>query len=96
MLNRRRNRKRSSKSQNGLVYRNVAMRCADARAPANNMNALRTIEGLLDYAILESAELGLPTVVCLLRMARLEVEIKTLREGKVSLPRGDKHLIRLL
>jgi hypothetical protein len=72
------------------------MRCADTRAPANKINALRTIEGLLDYAILESAELGLPTVVCLLRMARLEVETRALREGKTSLSHGDMHEIRLL
>jgi hypothetical protein len=50
------------------------MRCPDMREPADKINAFRTIEGLLDYAILESAELGLPTVVCLLRMARLEME----------------------
>jgi hypothetical protein len=79
-----------------VVYRNVAMRCADTRAPAVKMNALRTIEGLLDYAILESAELGLPTVVCLLRMARLEVETRTLQGEKTSLSRDDIHQIRLL
>jgi hypothetical protein len=36
-------------------------------------SSLKTIEFLLDYAILESAELSLPFVVCLLRMARLEL-----------------------
>jgi hypothetical protein len=47
--------------------------------------------------MLESAELGLPTVVCLLRMARLELETQALHEEeKPSLSRGDMHRIRLL
>jgi hypothetical protein len=40
---------------------------------AERAASLKTIEVLLDYAILESAELGLPLVVYLLRMARLEL-----------------------
>ncbi len=43
------------------------------RAGADRTASLKTIEVLLDYAILESAELSLPLVVCLLRMARLEL-----------------------
>jgi hypothetical protein len=73
------------------------MRCPNTRAPADKINALRTIEGLLDYAILESAELGLPTVVCLLRMARLEVDTKALHEEESpSLSPDGMHQIRLL
>jgi hypothetical protein len=44
------------------------------RAGADRTASLKTIEILLDYAILESAELSLPLVVCLLRMARLELD----------------------
>jgi hypothetical protein len=47
---------------------------ADVRSTAAKISSLKTIEGLLDYAILESAELGLPLIVCLLRMARLKLE----------------------
>jgi hypothetical protein len=43
------------------------------QARAAGVASLKTIEVLLDYAILESAELGLPLVVYLLRMARLEL-----------------------
>jgi len=50
------------------------MRHADIRSTAAKVSSLKTIEGLLDYAILESAELGLPLIVCLLRMARFELE----------------------
>lgn len=50
------------------------MRHAEARSTAAKISSLKTIEGLLDYAIMESAELGLPLIVCLLRMARLELE----------------------
>ena len=50
------------------------MRDAEARLTAAKISSLKTIEGLLDYAILESAELGLPLIVCLSRMARLELE----------------------
>ena len=50
------------------------MRRAEVRSTAAKISSLKTIEGLLDYAILESAELGLPLIVCLLRMARLELE----------------------
>jgi hypothetical protein len=39
---------------------------ADVRSTAAKISSLKTIEGLLDYAILESAELGLPLIVCLL------------------------------
>jgi hypothetical protein len=42
---------------------------------------------LLDYAILESAELGLPLIVCLLRMARFELET-----ALVSSPSGHDKL----
>jgi hypothetical protein len=73
------------------------MKRPDTRALADKINALRTIEGLLDYAILESAELGLPTVVCLLRMVRLEVDTTALRqEEKPSTPPDDMHQIGLL
>jgi hypothetical protein len=73
------------------------MRCPNTRAPADKINALRTIEGLLDYAILESAELGLPTVVCPLRMARLEVDTKALHEEESpSLSPDGMGQIRLL
>lgn len=47
---------------------------AEVRSTAAKISSLKTLEGLLDYAILESAELGLPLIVCLLRMARLELE----------------------
>lgn len=50
------------------------MRRAEVQSTAAKISSLKTIEGLLDYAILESAELGLPVIVCLLRMARLELE----------------------
>jgi hypothetical protein len=50
------------------------MRSPEVRSTAAKISSLKTIEGLLDYAILESAELGLPLIVCLLRMARLELE----------------------
>ena len=50
------------------------MRRAEVRSTATKVSSLKTIEVLLDYAILESAELGLPLIVCLLRMARLELE----------------------
>jgi hypothetical protein len=50
------------------------MKRAEVRSTAAKISSLKTIEGLLDYAILESAERGLPLIVCLLRMARLELE----------------------
>ena len=50
------------------------MRRAEVRSTAAKIASLKTIEELLDYAILESAELELPLIVCLLRMARLELE----------------------
>jgi hypothetical protein len=79
-----------------LVSGKTAVRRPDTRAPAHKIDALRTIETLLDYAMLESAELGLPTVVCLLRMARLELETQALHEEeKPSLSRDDMHQIRL-
>jgi hypothetical protein len=53
------------------------------RAMADKAVALRTIEELLDYAILESAQLGLPTMVQLLHMARLE-----LKSSHISKRRG--------
>lgn len=50
------------------------MKRSEPRSNAAKISSLKTVEGLLDYAILESAELELPLIVCLLRMARLELE----------------------
>lgn len=56
------------------------MRRSDVSSTTRKISSLKTIEGLIDYAILESAELGLPLIVCILRMARLELE-KTIRSS---------------
>jgi hypothetical protein len=50
------------------------MRRGEVPSPTAKISSLKIIEGLLDYAILESAELELPLIVYLLRMARLELE----------------------
>jgi hypothetical protein len=63
------------------------MRRAEVRSTATKVSSLKTIEVLLDYAILESAELGLPLIVCLLRMARFELET-----ALVSSPSGHDKL----
>jgi hypothetical protein len=60
------------------------MRRDCVRAIPDRTVALKTIEGLLDYAILESAELGLPFIVCLLRMARLELEATVISKGRTA------------
>ena len=57
------------------------------REPVDRVGSLKTIEVLLDYAILESAQLELPFVVCLLRMARLELD-RTLTPEK-NAPHAD-------
>jgi hypothetical protein len=60
------------------------------RTPIDRTASLQTIEVLLDYAILESAQLELPFVVCLLRMARLELD-RTLEPRKDSTAAPEIH-----
>jgi hypothetical protein len=64
-------------AQRSVPSENVAMPPAAPtrkRTAVDRTASLQTIEVLLDYAILESAQLELPFVVCLLRMARLELD----------------------
>jgi hypothetical protein len=58
------------------------------RAPVDRVGSLKTIEVLLDYAILESAQLEVPFVVCLLRMARLELDRTIAPEKEAPLADG--------
>jgi hypothetical protein len=43
--------------------------------------SLQTIAQILDYAILEAADLSLPMVVYLLRMALMEIDKKGVRSA---------------
>lgn len=60
---------------------------AQATIP-DRLAALRTIEQLLDYAIVEGAEMRLPLLVYLLRMARLELDRILAEEEGCAAPRG--------
>lgn len=50
------------------------MFCVADAPDRDRLAALRTIEQMLDYAIVEGAQLRLPLLVYLLRMARLELD----------------------
>jgi hypothetical protein len=47
------------------------------RAQDNHPVAVQTLEAMLDYAIMEGAELRLPVLVYMLRLARLELTKST-------------------
>lgn len=50
------------------------MSCVVDASNPDRLAALGTIEQMLDYAIVEGAQLRLPLLVYLLRMARLELD----------------------
>lgn len=62
------------------------MSCAADSPDPDRLAALRTIEQMLDYAIVEGAQLRLPLLVYLLRMARLELDRLIADESSDGLP----------
>ena len=59
-----------------------------AEAPiSDRLASLRTIEQIIDYAIVEGAELRLPLLVYLLRMARLELD-RIIADEEEAVPPG--------
>jgi hypothetical protein len=78
--------KNASTNQFTISERNADS--ADAR-PEDVASAVRRLELMFDYVIVEAAELRLPFVVYLLRMARSELSASTAPPLRAGDPRGN-------